>query len=128
MVDLSTEITLIINNDEPNELEDITNNLRDELLALDIDSVEQTLSTSSPDGTKATGAFDLGALLLKLNPAGKVLATVVSTIQNWLGRQEQSTISLEIGGDKLTLTGLSIENQNQLVATWIQKHSGNAAT
>jgi hypothetical protein len=112
---------------EPEELERITYNLRDDLAELDL--VERidlvTKEGAVPKHSKSGTEVALGSLLVTLggSVAGNVIPILASTLQSWLTRHERRTISLEIGGDKLQLTGVSDKDQERLIDAWINRHS-----
>ncbi len=108
--------------DEAAALEELTRNLRREILNLDVDSVEIPDAGPAPEGAKGEAAFDLGKLLITLaNPSG-LLVNVVKAVDGWIRAQGVRSVSLEIDGDKLQLTGLSSEDQKALIEHWISRH------
>ena len=66
----------------------------------------------------------LGSLLVTLggSVASNVIPSLANTLQSWVTRQDRHTISLEIGGDKLQLTGVSDKQQEKLIDAWISRH------
>jgi hypothetical protein len=113
---------------EPEELERITYNLRDDLTELD--AIEQidlvTKEGIAPEHSKSgSEVITLGSLLVTLGGslASNVIPTLANTLQSWLTRHERRTISLEIGGDKLQMTGVSDKEQERLIDAWISRHS-----
>jgi len=115
-------------NTEPEELERLSHNLRDELNELDI--VEKvdliTKDEEAPKGSKSGGEVAmLGSLLVTLGGSltSNVIPSLSNTLQSWVTRQDRHTISLEIGGDKLQLTGLSDKQEEKLIDAWISRHT-----
>lgn len=100
---------------------ELTRNLRQQLLHLD--ELEKIESPSGPrvPGTKSAGV-DWQTLLVTLAASGGVLTTLTGTIQSWLTRQDRSSVTIEAGGDKLTITAASSETQKRLVDAWIDRH------
>jgi hypothetical protein len=116
------------NLNEPEELERLSHNLRDELIELDvIEKVDViTKGEQAPKGSKSGGEVAmLGSLLVTLGGslASNVIPSLANTLQSWVTRQDRHTISLEIGGDKLQLTGVSDKQQEKLIDAWISRHS-----
>jgi hypothetical protein len=105
------------------ESAELTGQLRESLLDLDVDQVDLTQAEDAPSGSKGI-PIDWSTLLVTLSASGGVLTAVINTVQSWLARQGQRSVTLEIGGDKLTLTGASSREQQQLVDNWIRQHSG----
>ena len=63
-----------------------------------------------------------GALLVALTASGGVLTTLVNTLQSWLTRHERRSVTLEIDGDRLEVTGISSQEQQRLIDTWLSRH------
>jgi Effector Associated Constant Component 1 len=102
---------------------ELTRKLRKQLLSLDeVEGAEPATAPAGP-GTKSAGV-DWQALMVTLASSGGILTTLTGTIQSWLTRQDRSTVTLEIGGDKLTVTGASSDTQKRLVNDWIKRHKG----
>jgi hypothetical protein len=66
----------------------------------------------------------LGSQVVTLGGSlANVIPSIANTLQSWVSRQDRHTISLEIGGDKLQLTGVSDKQQEKLIDAWISRHS-----
>lgn len=125
MSDNRTQVVLNINAEESvrdEELETITQQLRNELLETDVESVAFLRSGEAPEGSRAGDPVTLGTLLVTLAASGGVFTTLINAIQGWLGRGEKRSITLEIDGDKLSITGSSSEEEKQLINHWINRH------
>lgn len=116
------------NNNDQEELERITHNLRDDLTELDaiekVDLVRKE-GEQAPEGSRAGGDIvTLGSLLLTLgtSAASTAVPNLVNALQSWLSRNDKRKISLEIGGDKMEVTGISDKEQQRLVDAWISRH------
>jgi hypothetical protein len=115
--------------EDPEEIERITYNLRDDLAEVDaIEKVDLVTKEGekAPEGSKAGAEVAaLGSLLVTLgaSAASSVIPNLTSSLQSWLTRHERRKISLEIGGDKLEMTGVSDQQQQQLIEAWISRHS-----
>ena len=104
---------------DPEELELITHNLRDELNELDaIEKVDLVTKKGlqAPEGSKS--GFEiaaLGSLLITLgtSAASSVIPNLANTLQSWLTRHGRHKISLEMGGDKLEVTGISDKERSK---------------
>jgi 23S rRNA pseudoU1915 N3-methylase RlmH len=116
--------------EDPEELERITHNLRDELT--EIDTIEKvdlvTKERKAPKGSKAGAeVIALGSLLVTLGTSAvsTAIPNLSNALQSWLTRHERRKISLEIGGDKIEVTGVSDEQQQQLIKSWLSNHSSS---
>ena len=104
------------------DLERLTRQLWDELSELDVQADLMT-SGSAPVNTKAGDVIEWGALLLTLAASGGVITALINTIQTWLtNRNQPATVTVEIGGDKLQITGNPSPEQQQLVKAFLHRH------
>jgi hypothetical protein len=119
--DLST-LTLNLEADaDERECIDLARKLRKELSGLpDIETLDSPLLSVDPRN-KASGV-DWQTVVVTLAASGGVLTTLIGTVQAWLTRHERSSVTLEMGGDKLAITGVSPESQRRLVDDWITRH------
>jgi hypothetical protein len=124
MLDDATRCTLNIDNGpdrDDEELVDLTRRLRKDLLTLDgVERAESPVIADIP-GSKSAG-IDLQTIIVTLAASGGVLTTLIGLIQQWLTRRERASVTLEIGGDKLTITGASSETERRLVDEWVGRH------
>ena len=124
MVDKVTELSLKINamqEDGNEKLELITRRLREEILRLDVENVDLVKAGETPNGARSGDVVALGSLLVTLATSSGVLPSLINTVQSWLGRTKGShSITLEVGGDKLEVTGISSQTQQQLIDTWLK--------
>jgi hypothetical protein len=109
-------------------LEELALMLRQELLALNVRSVEPYAEGEAPDGSRSALAAIAGMLTVSLQPGLAVVGAVVAVVRDWLRRSGSGrTVKIAIDGDVIELTGASDEVQQQLVDTWVKKHSGTGA-
>jgi hypothetical protein len=107
------------------ELERSTHQLRDELLDMNLQSVDLVKKGNPPKGSKAGEEIvSWGSLIVGLVASGGVLPNLVGTVQSWLSRRENQKITMQIGADKLEVTGVSNEQQDKLIDAWINRHKG----
>jgi|tagenome__1003787_1003787.scaffolds.fasta_scaffold20681458_2 hypothetical protein len=104
------------------EAERLSRRLRVELSRLDVDDVRTVGGAAAPPGAK--GVESVGELLVTLSGAGGVLATVVGTIRDWLGRRGNSgSITLTIDGDSLELSSTTAAERERLIDTFVARHA-----
>lgn len=104
-------------------LEELSLRLRDELLALAVQSVEPR-TTEAPEGTRAGIGELAGALVVTVAPTVQLVGAMVAVVRDWLRRTgRDTTVRIEIGGDVLELSGANSETQQRLVDHWIERHS-----
>ncbi len=101
---------------DDDERADLASRLRDDLLAHDVEVSHP--EAQAPDGAKG-GALEWAQLVVSF---GGMVPAMLAALQGWLGRHRTASVSLEIDGDKLTLSGASAEEQRQLVETFLARH------
>lgn len=109
---------------EGEELFQLTQGLRGELLELDVDAVGLGAEGDAPDGAKGAELLAIGGLVVKFALNSAVLKSVVDTTVAWLGRQKARSVKLTLDGDTLELSGVSSDEQSRLVEQWIDRHAG----
>jgi Flp pilus assembly CpaE family ATPase len=111
---------------DPERLDELTLMLRDELLNLDVDNVEQVRDGEAPSGTRGLELAALGALLVTLNQSTDVVAHVVNTIREWLKRDPEPTrtVRVTLGDRTIELSAASNEQQDRLVAEFVRASGG----
>lgn len=96
---------------------DLTLQLRENLLELDVEAVDLVGEGKAPVGARAGGSVIWGTLLLTLSH--EALKTVIGYIQSWLGATGCRSVDIKIGGNKLKVTGVSSKDQQRLIDTFI---------
>jgi uncharacterized protein YjiS (DUF1127 family) len=116
------EIELAVDGDAPaEESDELTVNLRQELLELDVDAVDRRTADEPPPGARGAASAELGSLLVTLGPAA--LESVVQTIRAWLSRDRGRRARLQLGDDVLELSDASREQQERLVAAFLARNA-----
>jgi len=104
------------------ELAQLTMRLRRELLDLDVDAVEGVAGVAAPTGAKGPTGESLGTLIVTLSNSA-VLAALVGVLRSWVVRGRGRRITIRLGADSLTITGVSAEDQGKLIASWLEQHA-----
>jgi hypothetical protein len=76
------------------ELDRLTRQLRDEILELEVESVEPVKGAPAPEGTKGVDPMILGALAVTVGPT--VLTKFLEFLHAWAMRREDRTVKLKI--------------------------------
>lgn len=105
------------------ELFELTQRLRGELLGLDVDAVGLRAPGEAPDGAKGAELLAFGGLAIQFALKSPVLRSVVDTTVAWLGRQQARSVKLTLDGDTLEVTGVSSDEQSRLVEQWVARHA-----
>ncbi|WP_052424027.1 caspase family protein [Nonomuraea candida] len=102
---------------DPQELDEATARLREELLELDV-VAGAAEAGEIPEGARAVLSFTLGGLVIAL--AGtELLASIVNAVIAWLNRHQHRSVKLEIDGDVLELTGIPSKEQREFADVWL---------
>jgi Effector Associated Constant Component 1 len=101
------------------ERDELTRALRDELLELDVDAVDRP-ETPAPEGARGAG-IELGTLLVTFGQGA--LGLVTSTIARWAARRSGRSVTLELDGDRIELSGVSEDDQRRLIETFVARHA-----
>jgi hypothetical protein len=108
------------------EILELTQGLRDELLELDVDAVGLATAGEAPAGAKAPELLAIGGLAVEFALKSAVLRSVVDATVAWLGRQRARGVKLTLDGDTLEVTGVSSDEQARLIEQWIARHADDA--
>ena len=126
MSDQTNQIILDIHTDsetDVEELAELTTQLREELLELDVETVDLVSVGEKPEKAKAVDPISWGTLLVTLISAGG-MNSLINVLQSWLSRHERRSITLKIGDDELEVTGISSKEQQRLMEAWLSRHRG----
>jgi hypothetical protein len=104
------------------EVAEATEQLRRELLELDLESVAAAPGPEPPQGARAIDAAALGGLIVTVTNS-HLFTSIVNAVRTWLAGQPQRTIRLELDGDVLELAGLSSDEQSRLADVWLARHT-----
>ena len=98
--------------DDAEHLDELTALLRDELLELDVASVERLASEPAPEDAKGVVGVVVGWLTVHFGPSG--LKAVVNAVVAWAGRNQRA-VELTLNGNTLKLTGANADMQARIV-------------
>lgn len=96
--------------------------LREELLELDVESVDRVRGGTAPDGAKAPAADLVDTLVIAFSNSA-VLAALVGVVRTWLSRASGRKVKLQIGADSIEIEGLSAADQDKLIEQWIARNA-----
>jgi hypothetical protein len=119
---LSLRVVLSAGDDAGAEEQDeLTRALRDDLLELDVQDVERPADAVAPEGARAGEVIALSTLLVTLGEGA--LGIVTSAIGRWVARRGGRSVTLELDGDRIELSGVSEEDQRRLIDTFVARHA-----
>lgn len=127
MADVNGEVAAVLDagpDHDPEELLELTQRLRGELLELDVESVGLGADGEAPAGAKGAELLAFGGLAIQLAALkAPILRSVVDATVAWLGRQQARSVKLTLDGDTLEVTGVSSDEQGRLVEQWVARHA-----
>jgi hypothetical protein len=107
---------------DPEDVDRLGRQLRDELRDLDVDDVEPVDGSAPPDGAKSGALASLTEWLVTL-AGGGVIAPVIGTIKAWLARGAGShKVTVTIDGDTLELGRASDAERAEIVDAFVRRH------
>ena len=108
---------------DPELLDTYSRRLREDILDLDVDSVDYVGQDDAPEGSKGAGASAVGDMILSLAPLNNVIMSVIGAVQSFVNRSHECNITMEIGDNKLIISDMSPKEQQKLVDAWIKQIS-----
>src|SRR5437764_8291883 len=79
---------------DASETDLLTRRLRQQLLLLEVDSVEPVTQGPAPDGARAIEVMAIGALVATMAKSPELLKTVCGSVQAWLGASHSRSVEL----------------------------------
>jgi hypothetical protein len=104
------------------DLDMVTDLLREELLELDVTAVDR-VDAEAPADAKGLSAL-AGWLVVHLG-TGAALKSVIDAIRGWAARTHRE-VEVTWGGDVLKVSGISSAQQTEIIDVWLSRHSGSA--
>jgi hypothetical protein len=109
--------------DELDELMEVTERLRLELLELDVAAVDPVSETTAPEHAKGLATV-AGWLVVQFGSVSGLRA-VVDVVRGWAARTNR-VVELNYGGDVLKLTGVTSAQQEKIIDGWLARHAAGA--
>lgn len=104
------------------ELSELTQQLRAQLLELDVDSVDLVAGTSAPGGAKGLETF-IGWLAVRFGKEG--LRTVIAAVAGWAARTRHD-VEMTWDGDTLKVSGVTSAQQERIINDFLARHAPRA--
>jgi hypothetical protein len=106
------------------ELASHTSKLRRRLLELDVDDVRLASAGPPPEGARSAGALEVGTLLVALAGTPHLLSSVGQVLSSWMSSRHGRSVAVQIGDDRIELSGITREDQERLLRTFERKAGG----
>lgn len=128
MAENITRLVLRVEDEQGDQegLAELTDGLRQELLDLDVDSVEQLSAGEAPPGSRAFDVASLGTLVVTV-ARSEVLAAIVSAVAMWLTSRRNQVVKIDVDGDVLELGGLPSQERQRLTEEWLRRRAPEAS-
>ena len=127
MAENSPSLTLSVNAGQGADLQEsaeLARRLRQLMLDSDIDKVDFVRSGEAPTGSKGD-IVSLTSLAVTLAPLA--LTTLAGILQSWLTRHERASVTVETGGEKITITGSLSREQQKTLDAFFNRHKTSPA-
>jgi hypothetical protein len=121
---VSTELRLELSEADADteRLDEITQQLRAELLRLDVDSVTAPSAGEAPPGSKGLELATIGALIVTLRGGVELAEKIAAVVRSWLRHAPTTsgrTVTMTVGGKTITFTPTEAQQQ-QLVDQFVR--------
>lgn len=119
---VSAQVTIVLVGMEDvdrRELDELTLDLRERLLELDVSAVDLARLDGVPAGAKSVDPAVAGMLVVTLTPL--LLRAVVQVSQAWLQHRPVRNVKLVIGDRSVELTAASKADQEKIVNAFIAR-------
>lgn len=93
--------------------------LRRDIQQLDVDAVEFVRGGTAPAGAKGD-VITLASLAVTLAPVA--LKSLFDLLQGWIMRHDKATVTIEVGSERVTLTGSPSKEQLAVIQAAIARH------
>jgi hypothetical protein len=106
-------------NDDKQEIDSLSRNLRDDLSNLNQVEDVQLSYEKPPSDSKAFDGVALGSMAVDIMSGGAI-REVTQTVQRWIERNENRSITIEApDGSKIDVKGISGKDQQKMIDAWI---------
>jgi len=114
-----TTVSLLLHGD-PEDVDRQARQLRSELLELDVDSAEFAPGGPPPSASKGIDPATATEIIVALS-SSPVLIQLGRALRDWVRRGTERKIEIEVGGDKLTITGSSAEVDKTVIEAFFRR-------
>jgi hypothetical protein len=121
-MDAVLQIEVVDSEEDAERLDELAQNLREELLQLDVGDVRPATAGDAPPGSKGLELAAVGALLMNFSGPAEVVTKVISAIRSWMRRAPAPgrTLKVSVDGNTLELTNASDAQQQRLVDEFVK--------
>jgi membrane-associated two-gene conflict system component 1 (EACC1) len=102
----------------------VASKLRNELLELPVADVRLVSAGPPPPGARAAEALEAGALAVALVRSPGVVSSVGQALSAWISSRHGRSAVVQLGADRIELTGISEQDQARMLALFEHAHGG----
>jgi hypothetical protein len=116
-------LTIAVEGAPDSDLEEhaqLTTQLRQRLLELEVERVDLVRGGEVPPGSKVADPITIGAIAVTLAPAA--IQAVIGLLQSWLKDRPVRSVKVTLGRDSLELSNASPEQLEQLTRAFVARH------
>jgi hypothetical protein len=127
MAEASPTLTLSVDAGQSADLQEsaeLTRRLRQFMLDSNVDKVDFVRTGEAPAGSKGD-IVSLTSLAVTIAPVA--LTTLAGILQSWLTRHDRASVTVESGGEKVTITGSLSREQQQTLNAFLDRHKTSPA-
>ncbi len=121
---MATELTIEVFEPEADseEIDRLTSDLRQEILALDVDAVSPVSAGPAPPDSKGLELAAIGTLLVYAKSSLPLVSAVVSAVRAWVqrGASPGRTLKVTVDGKTLELSAATDDQQQQVVDEFLR--------
>jgi hypothetical protein len=114
-----TTLTLLLAGRNETDIEELNQQIQLDLRDVEEIQFQLVSKTGIPKGTKSGTDIDWTTIVVTILASGGVLTTLINLVQSKLTKER--SVTLEMNGDKLTITGVSTEDQKRLIDDWLKR-------
>lgn len=106
----------------PEELDQLSRGLREELLDLDVITVDHATALA-PAGSKAPSGIDVGTLVVTLSNSA-VLVALAGILKSWVGRSSGRKVTMRFSddADTIEISGAARQDVTAALQSWATRH------
>jgi hypothetical protein len=104
------------------ELSTLRDYVRVMLTEHEFNVADYPVTADAPAGAKAGDPVSVASLVVALAASGGALTTLIGALHAWLQRGSAQHVVIEIGGDRLEISGATSAERRGLSAAWLARH------
>jgi hypothetical protein len=104
------------------ELDRLARQLRRRLLENDFE-VQLPRAGNAPPDTRAPDSTTIGALIVTVAASRSAFVSTLKVIQAYLETSKARSVKIQVDGDSLEMTGLTVDDQRELIDNFVDRHA-----